>query len=78
VGGQEISLSPQNPIQLWGPPSILYNGKRRFFPWGKADQSHPCSTEVKNVQSYTSTAPYIFMMWYLIEHKNNFTLKVKS
>jgi hypothetical protein len=26
---------PQRPDQLWGPPSLLFNGYRRLFPVGK-------------------------------------------
>jgi len=35
----------------------------------EADHSPPCSTEVKNVWCYTSTPPYVFMAWRLINHR---------
>jgi hypothetical protein len=38
----------------------------------KADHSPPSSTEVKNACGYTSTLPYVFMVWYLIKHRYNF------
>jgi len=36
--------------------------------------SPPSSEEVKGAWSYTSTLQYIFMAWYLIKHRHNFTL----
>jgi hypothetical protein len=47
-------LLPLCPDQLWGLPSLLYNGYRGSFPGGKArpgrdaDHSPPCSAEVEN------------------------------
>jgi hypothetical protein len=47
-------LQPLCPDQLWGPPSLLYNGYRGSFPGGKArprraaDHSPPSSAEVVN------------------------------
>jgi len=32
--GWEFFSSPPRPDRLWGPPSLLYSGYRRFFPWG--------------------------------------------
>jgi hypothetical protein len=29
-----IFSSPRRPDRLWGPPSLLFNGYYRFFPWG--------------------------------------------
>jgi len=34
--------------------------------------SAPFNAEAKNVWNYTSTPPYIFIMWPLSEHKENF------
>jgi hypothetical protein len=33
------------------------------------EHSPPPSAEVKNVWSYTSTPPYVFMVWCLIKHQ---------
>jgi len=42
------------------------------LPEREADNSSPFSTEVKNVWSYTSTPPYVFMAWCLIKRSDNF------
>jgi len=34
----------------------------------EADHSLLCSAEIKNVWSYNSTPPYLFLAWYLIKH----------
>jgi hypothetical protein len=39
----------------------------------EADHSPASSTKVKNMLSYTSTPPYIFMAWYFIKHVDIFT-----
>jgi hypothetical protein len=37
--------------------------------WPECEDDHPCPTsaEVKNVWSYTSTPPYVFMAWCLVK-----------
>jgi hypothetical protein len=52
--------------------------KAAFFPGVKrpgreADHSPPSSAEVKNAWSYTSTLQYVFMVWCLVTHGDNFT-----
>jgi hypothetical protein len=58
------------PIQ-WVPGTLSLGVKR---PGRKADHSPPCSVEVKNAWSYTSTPQYVFMAWCLVKHRGNFTL----
>jgi len=41
------------------------------LPAREADSSPLSSTEAKNSWSYTSTPPYLFMAWYLVEHKGS-------
>jgi hypothetical protein len=39
----------------------------------EADHSPPSNAKFKNAWSCVSTPPSIFMVWYLIKHRNNFT-----
>jgi hypothetical protein len=38
-------------------------------PVCEADHSSPSNAEVKNAWNYTSTPPYVFMVWCLIKHR---------
>jgi hypothetical protein len=64
--------------------SLLSDAYQGLFPLGvkrpgrEADHSPPSSAEVKNAWSYTSTPQYVFMSWYLVEHRYNFTLPLLS
>jgi len=58
--GWEFFSSPLCPHQIRDPPSLLWNGYRGLFLWGKAAggwscQLTPSCAEVKNAWSYTST-----------------------
>jgi hypothetical protein len=46
-------------------------------PGCEADHSLPSTDEVKNLSSCTSTPPYIFMMWCLIKHSDNFIICIR-
>jgi hypothetical protein len=50
-----------------GSGRLIPRGVKR--PCREADHLPPSSAEVKNAWSYTSTPPYVFMMW----HRGNFT-----
>jgi hypothetical protein len=39
----------------------------------EAAHSRPSSPKIKNVWSYTSTPPYVSMVWSLIKHRDDFT-----
>jgi hypothetical protein len=43
-------------------------------PRREADHSPPSRAEFKNTWSYTSTPPYIFMIWCLVKQKDAFNL----
>jgi hypothetical protein len=58
------------PIQLT--PGALSMGVKR--PEHEADHSPSSSAEVKNAWSYTSTPRYVFIAWWLVKHRDYFTL----
>jgi hypothetical protein len=43
--------------------------QKRLTCW----HSPPSSVEVMNALSYTSTPQYVFMVWYLVKHRDKFT-----
>jgi hypothetical protein len=64
------ALGPTQPIQ-WVPGALSLGVKRLDR---EADHSPPSSAKVKNAWSYTSTPPYVFLVWCLVKHRdNNFT-----
>jgi hypothetical protein len=66
------ALEPTQPPIQWVPGALSLRVKR---PGCEADQSPPCSAEVKNAWSHTSTPQYVFMAWCLVKHRDNFTLR---
>jgi hypothetical protein len=42
-------------------------------PKRDADYSLPSNAEAKDAWSYSSTPQYVFMAWYLVKHRNNFS-----
>jgi hypothetical protein len=42
-------------------------------PWREANNSSPSIAEFKNVQSSTYTRQYVFMAWYLVKYRDNYT-----
>jgi hypothetical protein len=59
----------QSPIQ-WVPDAVSLGVKR---PGHEADSSPPSGAKFKNAWSYTSTPQYVFIVWYLVIHRENFT-----
>jgi hypothetical protein len=61
-------LFSKSPHRLWGPPSLLFNRYRGYFPGVKrsgCELHHPppSSAEAKNEWSCTSTPLYVLMTW---------------
>jgi hypothetical protein len=70
-----LALGPtQPPVQCV--PGVLSLEENR--PGCEADHSPPSSVEVKNAWSYTSTPQYVFMLWCLVMHRENFTFAFYS
>jgi hypothetical protein len=65
-----MALGPTQPPIQWVPGALSLGVKR---PEREADCSPPSSAEVKNAWSYTSTTPKVFMAWYFVKHRDNFT-----
>jgi hypothetical protein len=61
---------PTKPPIQWVSRALSLGVKR---PGREADHSPPSSAEVKNAWSYTSTPQYVFMVWCLVTHRDNFT-----
>jgi len=64
------ALGPTQPPIQWVTGTLSLGVKR---PGREGDHSPPSSAEIKNAWSYTSTPPYVFMVWYLVKHRDNFT-----
>jgi len=46
------------------------------WPGCETDHSPPSGAEVKNVWHYTSSPQYIFIVWCLVKHRDNFTFNL--
>jgi hypothetical protein len=62
------ALGPTRPPVQW----VLVQGVKR--PGREADHSLPCNAEVKNAWSYMCSSQKVFLVWYLVKNKSNFTL----
>jgi len=61
-----LALGPiQPPIQEV--PGALSPGVKQLEP--EAEHSPPSSAKIKNEWSYTSTPPYVFMVWWFIKQR---------
>jgi hypothetical protein len=68
------ALGPtQFPIQ-WVPRALSLGVKR---PGCEPDHSPPHSAEVTNAWNCTSAPQYVFMVWCLVKHSENFTFFIK-
>ena len=71
-----IFCLPKRSDRLWGPPSILFSGYRRFFPEAnrpmrEGDHLPPSGAEVENEWNYTST---LFVCLHGLDRKNVYLL----
>jgi hypothetical protein len=66
----KLALGPTHPPIQWV-LGVLTPGV-----W--SDHSPPSSAEVKYAWIYISTPPYVFMAWYLVKHRDNFTVTTFS
>jgi hypothetical protein len=64
------ALGPTQPPIQWV-SGILSPGVKR--PRRETDHSPPSSAEVKNTWIFTSTPPYAFTAWCLVNHTDKFT-----
>jgi len=64
-----LALGPFQPPIQWVPGALSPRFKR---PGREADHSPPSRAKVKNAWSYTFKPPYVFMVWGLVKHRDNF------
>jgi hypothetical protein len=65
-----MALGPTQPPIQWVTGALSLGIKQLGH---EADHSPPSSAKIKNVWSYTCTPQYIFMVWCLVKHRDNFT-----
>jgi hypothetical protein len=69
------AMGPTQPPTQWVAGALSLGVK---WPGREADHSPPSSAEIKNAWSYTSTPQYVFMAWYLVKHRDNFTFYIHT
>jgi hypothetical protein len=65
-----LVLGPTQPPIEWLPGALSLGVKR---PGRKVDHPPPSTAQEKNMWHYTSTPQYVFMVWFLIKHRDNST-----
>jgi len=66
------TLGPTQPPTQWVPRSHSLGVKRLRR---ETDGWHPASAEVRYAWRYTSIPQYMFVVWCLVKHRDNFTCK---
>jgi hypothetical protein len=74
AGAAHVQTGSDGPTQppIQRVPGAISLGVKR--PGREADHSPPSNAEFKNASSYTSTPQYVFMVWCLVKHRDNFNL----
>jgi hypothetical protein len=79
--GKLFFFSAQSPYKLWGPRSHYTTGNRGSFPrCNEADTLSWTFTSIycrSEEWSYTITPPFVFRLWCIIMHWENYSLCVK-
>jgi len=70
-----VALGPTHPPIQWVSRSLSPGVK---WLGCEADDSPLTSAKVKNAWSYTSTSPYVYMVWCLVKHGNIYILSYES
>jgi hypothetical protein len=78
--GRNFFSSSPLPDWFWDPPSLLFSEYRELFPRRQSGRGVKVTTNLHLASrlSYTSTPPYVFMAWYLVKHRDNFTFTTFS
>jgi hypothetical protein len=76
--GRAIFYVPLHSDQLWGTPNLLYNGYWVLFPQGQNGWVVNMTVRLHSVLrlrlcgAIPSISSYIFMVWYLVKHRDSF------
>jgi hypothetical protein len=70
-----LALGATQPSIQWVPWTLSQGIKR---PGREADNSPPSNAEVKNTWRYASAPQHVFMLWWLVRHRGNFTFTFTS
>jgi hypothetical protein len=66
MGSGSFFFWPPPPDRLWSPLTLLSDEYREALPLGLKP---PSSVTVNNAWIYTSTRPYVFIVWWLIKQE---------
>jgi hypothetical protein len=75
-GDRDLFFSPPHADRFWPhikPPIQWVPGLKR--PGPEDDRSPSSFAEDKNAWNYTCTFPYVFMTWYLVQHRDKLTFR---
>ena len=70
--GMGVVSAPKRQDQLWGSPSV-YEGLLLLEYSDRDDHFPPSNADVQNTGNQICSALCVFMVWFIILHKENFT-----